>query len=100
MQRTCLAILVSLFVFLLLSAAADRAEAQVLDADTIKAGLRTDTREENGFVDRVVALARQGTLPVRMVHTTFLWARAKPRYRFQYFRRAMIIRAARIGVRL
>ena len=100
MQRTCLAVLVSLLVFLFLSAAASRAEARVLDADRIKAGLKTAMPEENGFVDRVVAFVGQGRLPVRMVHTTFLWARAKPRHRFQYFRRAMILRAARIGVRL
>ncbi len=62
--------------------------------------LHTTTIEEAGFVGRVVALMGQGTLPKSMVHGTFLWARKKPRHKFQYFRFAMIVRASRIGVRL
>jgi hypothetical protein len=71
-----------------------------LDAEQIKAGLRTTTVEENGFVDRVVLLVENRLLPARTVYTTFLWARKKPRHKFQYFRRAMIIRARQIGIRL
>jgi hypothetical protein len=71
-----------------------------LNADQIRAGLRTATQEENGFVDRVLLLVEQRRLPARTVYTTFLWARNKPKHRFQYFRRAMILRAARLGIRL
>jgi len=69
-----------------------------LDAATIKAALRTATAEENGFVDRVVALVDNGTLPRSLVESTLLWARTKPRHRFQYFKRGLIERAARQGI--
>ncbi|MGQ9574862.1 MAG: hypothetical protein ACUVUC_06055 [Thermoguttaceae bacterium] len=72
----------------------------VLDAATIKAALRTATPEEGGFVDRVVNMAKNGQLPPQMVESTFQWARRKPFYRFQYFKRGMILRAARAGISL
>ncbi len=72
----------------------------ILDADRIKAGLRTATPEEKGFVERVVTMANNGTLPVALVDSTFLWARTKNRHRFQYFRHALTLRAAKIGIRL
>ena len=86
----------------ILSAACRPATAQQteLDAATIKAGLHTMATEEKGFVDRVVALRDKGTLPQSLVHGTFLWARKKPKHKFQYFKFAMIVRASRIGVRL
>ncbi len=100
MRRKGLIVLVSAVVVLFLSRAGVDAQPRGLDADTIKAGLKTATPEENGFVDRVVRLVDQGRLPAGMVRSTFIWARQKPRRKFQYFRRAMIVRAARIGVRL
>jgi hypothetical protein len=69
-----------------------------LDAAAIRAALRTSTAEENGFVDRVVGLVNNGTLPRSLVESTLLWARTKPRHRFQYFKRALIERAARQGI--
>jgi hypothetical protein len=95
--------LTAIFCILLLSVLMpNRAAAQErrLDAEQIKAGLRTTTVEENGFVDRVVLLVENGFLPARTVYTTFLWARKKPKHKFQYFRRAMIIRARELGIRL
>lgn len=71
-----------------------------LNAAEIKAGLRTATPEENGFVERVVALAQAGTLPPQLVESTFQWARKKPNFRFQYFKRGIIIRAAQRGISL
>jgi len=71
-----------------------------LNAAQIKAGLRTATPEENGFVERVVGLAQAGTLPPQLVESTYQWARKKPNFRFQYFKRGMIIRAARLGISL
>jgi hypothetical protein len=76
------------------------AQQTKLDAATIKAGLRTTSIEEEGFVDRVLTLMDEGTLPQSMVHGTFFWATKKPRHKFQYFKFAMIVRASRIGVRL
>jgi hypothetical protein len=35
-----------------------------------------------------------------MFDSTFLWARKKPRHKFQYFKQALTVRAAGIGVTL
>ncbi len=75
--------------------AADR-----LDAGTIKAALRTATPAEGAFVDRVVELMAQKKLPRSLVQSTFQWARRKSHHQFQYFRRGLLIRAARLGIRL
>jgi len=73
--------------------------ATSLDAATIKAALRTATPEEQGFVDRVVKLAQNGTLPNGLLESTFLWARKKPvEHRFQFFKRGLILRAAKLGI--
>jgi hypothetical protein len=74
-----------------------RAEEK-LDAETIKAGLHTASREDEGFVQRVVDLMEQGTLPEKLVKSVFAWARRKERNRFQYFKRGLTIQAAKIGV--
>jgi hypothetical protein len=70
-----------------------------LTATTIKAALRTATPEEQGFVDRVVKLAQDGTLPNGLLESTFLWARKRPvEHRFQYFKQGLILRAAKLGI--
>jgi hypothetical protein len=71
-----------------------------LDVATIKAGLQTVDKEENGFVERVVARMDEGTLSRKTVETAFLWAKQKPRRKFQFFRQALIILAAREGVKV
>jgi hypothetical protein len=71
-----------------------------LDVNTMKAALRTATPEEEGFIEKVVTYVEKGILPLDMVESTFLWAKKKSRFRFQYFKRAMILRAEQIGVRL
>jgi hypothetical protein len=100
MPRMTFAAAVSLLALLILWASAGQAAAQTLDADKIKAALHTASPEEDGFVDRVLGLVGQGKLPAKLVYTTFVWARSKPRLKFQYFKQAMILRAARIGIRL
>jgi hypothetical protein len=73
----------------------------ILDAAKIKAGLRTATPEEQGFVERVVDLAKKGKLSPAVVESTFQWARKRPfQHRFQYFKRALIERAKKEGVML
>jgi len=67
-----------------------------LDADTIKAGLRTTTIEEEGYVARVLHMADEGQIPYSMIDSTFQWARKKPRHKFQYFKHAMDIRIAKM----
>ena len=76
------------------------ARADDLDPDQIKAALHTVSDIEGGFVDRTVAMVRAGTLPRDLFTSCFIWARKKPHHRFQYFRQAMVIRAAEIGIKL
>jgi hypothetical protein len=77
------------------------ADTTRLDAATMRAALRTATPEENGFIDFVIAQVNKGKLPADLVDSTFQWARKKPyKHRFQYFRQALIVRAAAIGVNL
>jgi hypothetical protein len=71
-----------------------------LDANTIKAALKTATPEEDGFVQHVLDQVDAGKLPRSLVVSTFIWARKKPRWQFQYFRYGLIIRAWRSGIRL
>ncbi len=71
-----------------------------LDPEQIKATLHTSSPEEEGFIDRAVALANDGTLPRAIFDSSYLWARKKPRHKFQYFKRALIVRAAEAGVPL
>ena len=69
-----------------------------LTADSMKAALRTATPEDNGFIDRVLEKMNTGKISRSLVVTTFEWARKKNTHRFQYFKRAIIKRAAEIGV--
>jgi hypothetical protein len=68
-------------------------------------GLRVRTTSDRAFVARVVQLVQLGRLPLRLVDTTYLWARkkaAKNRYSANnpmiYFRPAMTVRAKKLGV--
>jgi hypothetical protein len=74
--------------------------AEPLDPEKIKAALQTSTQEEEGFIDRAVARTGDGTLPRSIFDSCYLWARKKPRHKFQYFKRALILRAAEAGVNL
>jgi len=71
-----------------------------LDPDAMRVALHTSTEEEDGFIDLVVEMAVKGTLPPATVESVFLWAKRKPKRQFQYFRRGMIVQAAKIGVTL
>jgi hypothetical protein len=76
------------------------ARADDLDADQIKFALHTTSDIEEGFIDRTVAMVQAGTLPRDLFTSTFIWARKKSRHQFQYFRRALTLRAAEIGIKL
>jgi IS5 family transposase len=69
-----------------------------LDAETMKAALKTTTGEEDGFIDRVVKAATNGKLPASTVDTTFQWARKKSKHKFQYFKHALTKVAADQGI--
>lgn len=95
---TIASLLAMAIVICLLSARVARADD--LDPEQIKAALHTITDIEEGFVDRAIKLVKAETLPRDMFDSTFLWARKKPRHKFQYFKQALTVRAAGIGVTL
>lgn len=82
----------------LFSPFAQPSSAATLSDDSLKAGLHTATPEEDGFIHHVIDMVDNGRLPVSLVQSTFLWARQKPKNQFQYFKRALIYRAARLGI--
>ena len=89
--------------FVLLAVVSTRGVARAatqLDAQTIKAGLQTADEEEQGFIERAVAQMKAGVLPRKTLETAFLWAKRKPSRKFQYFRRALILLAARKGIKV
>lgn len=71
-----------------------------LDPEVLKSSLRTATPEENGFIEYVVGLARAGRISPKTVQAAYLFAKTKPKHRFQYFKFAVIRLAAQEGVRL
>jgi hypothetical protein len=68
--------------------------------ETLEKGLKARRPEEFQFIARVATLVDQGGLPEDLVKSTFIWARKQPRHPFQYFERALIIRAAKLGIQL
>jgi hypothetical protein len=76
------------------------AEDFTLDPDQIRAALHTIPEIEKGFIDKTVGMVQAGTLPRSLFTSTFLWARKKPRYQFEYFKHGLTIRAAEIGITL
>ncbi len=84
----------------LLAAGIARAEDFPLDPEQIKAALHTTTEEEHGFIERTVKMVKDGKLPRDMFTSCFIWARKKPRHKFQYFKHALVARAAAIGITL
>ena len=68
--------------------------------DQLEAGLQARRPQEFAFIARVVAMVAKNRLPRFLVQSTFDWARRKQPYPFPYFQRALIIRAARIGIRV
>lgn len=100
-MRKIAAVVVAVAVFSISLSVCSRSEAgTALDVKMMKAALRTVDLEDGGFLERVSKLVVNDVLPRDMVESTFLWARKKPRYKFQYFKRALTVRAAEIGVRL
>ena len=71
-----------------------------LDPEQIKAALHTTKQEEEGFIDRTVAMVKSGKLPRELFVSCFIWARKKPRHKFQYFKAALTTRAAAVGINL
>ena len=76
------------------------ARADDLDPEQIKAVLHTTSDIEGGFIDRTVGMVQAGTLPRNLFTSCFIWARKRPRHQFQYFKQALTLRAAEIGINL
>ncbi len=70
-------------------------------------GLRVKTNSDRKFIARVVELVERGRLPIKLVDSTYFWARSRAeRHRrlannpMVYFRPALLARAARLGIRI
>ncbi len=100
MKRLCfrwIGVFFLLIIFCLPASTLAQGQKTRLDAATIKAGLRTETPEENGYIEQVLEMVRRGQLPRKLVEATFFWARRKPDHQFQYFQRALRLQATRLG---
>jgi len=89
-----------LLALLAVGRATPAAAAPRLDADKMKVALHTASIEEDGFIDHVLVLVERRILSYKLVYGTFQWARKKHRWKFQHFKHALVIRAARRGVRI
>lgn len=99
MNRICL-VLVMATTILAAGASQQNSGDNPLDAKTMKVVLHTATPEEDGFIEYVLARVDQGTLPLDLVQSTFLWAKKKPQRKFQYFKRGLVLRAEQRGIHL
>ena len=68
--------------------------------DKLEKGLKARLPSEFAFVANVVSKVNDGTLPLSLVDSTFLWARKKPNHPFEYFQQGLTLRAQKIGVAL
>ncbi|MFV2068323.1 MAG: hypothetical protein ACC645_15240 [Pirellulales bacterium] len=68
--------------------------------EQLETGLKARRPEEFAFIGKVVRLVDAGILPRPVVDGTFLWARRKRRHPFQYFERAIKVRAKRLRIKL
>jgi hypothetical protein len=82
----------------LLSSRTLRADQTIVDADAMKKILRPPTPEDSVFIEKMVDLVKKGQLPADLVDSTLQWARKKGKHRFQYFKQALILRAADRGI--
>jgi hypothetical protein len=74
------------------------ADQTILDAEMMKKLLRPPTPDDDAFIDRVANQVKKGILPASLVDSTLQWARKKSKRRFNYFKQALILRAAQQGI--
>jgi hypothetical protein len=96
-RRTCLLLLVVLTLFAMSWSRPASAEPK-LTADVIKIALHTSSAQEDGFIEYVLERVDRGTLPMKIVQSTFLWAKKKPNKKFFYFKQGLILRAKQQGI--
>ena len=71
--------------------------------DQLEKGLKARRPEEFQFLNRVISMVENQTLPLELVKSTFQWARERAknkRYPFPYFERALRLRAAQLGIEI
>jgi hypothetical protein len=79
----------------------DAARAQEpLDAEAIRAALKTTVIEEDNYISFLVTLVNQSRLPRVVFDTSYRWVQRKGYLRFQFFKRAVIAQAERAGISL
>jgi hypothetical protein len=66
--------------------------------DELKRGLKAKRPADEEYLDHVADLVEDGTLPRSLVDSTFDWARHKREPRVPYFRKALSVRAQRLGI--
>ncbi len=74
--------------------------------EQLNLGLKTTTKADKEFIDKVVLKVEQGVLPRPLVDSTFLWARERANARsasrslrpIVYFRPALIARAKKMNL--
>ena len=67
---------------------------------TLEGGLRARQPKEFAFIAKVIKFIENGKLGESVVRSTYLWARKKPRRKFQYFERGLRYRATQMGIDL
>ena len=82
------------------STAAPQAAVSPRLQETLEKDLEARLPKEFEFIAKVIELVEVGTLPESLVRSTYLWARKKPRHKFQYFERGMRFRAGKLDVDL
>lgn len=79
----------------------DRTQAVTIELRTmLEKGLRARRPEEFEYLAQISQMVTDGELSEKLVRSTFAWARKKRPYPFQYFQRALEVRAKRLGIRL
>jgi len=66
----------------------------------LEKGLEARRKSEFAFLADVVSLVEQGTLPRKLVDSTFIWAIKKPRHRFQYFQFGLRAQAKKLKIKI
>lgn len=71
-----------------------------LTEEMMFAVLRPELPDDRDYLTYLAALLSNNDIPRHLVESTLLWAREKPRHKYRYFKRALIIRANDLGIKL
>ena len=66
----------------------------------LKVGLLPASPKQEAFLDKVVLFVARGTLSLKMVEGTFIWARNQAEWPYPYFEQALRERARRVGIKI